>query len=194
MIPLKYLIFSTFSYLFAGVLSFLELKDDSRTPNINLGFVHEFGKEIPENVIYLIRAHLPNMRCIANQIKEFVRANIRSQFKICFVPSQSTVCMHLLEEHLTNTTDGGNGITMAEIWPRLSFMEFKMGFIPYDSDILTLEMSYVFKQCYVDGDLSCLNTIAHALLKMQSIYGIIPNIKRFCVIKTISDHSINTIP
>jgi hypothetical protein len=29
----------------------------------------------------------------------------------------------------------------------------------------------------VDGDLSCLNIIANALVKFQSTYGIIPNVK-----------------
>ncbi len=92
---------------------------------------------------------------------------VRSQFKVCFVPSQSTICMHLLEEHIDN----------AEIWLRIGFIEYKIGFVPYDSDILTLEMNNIFKQCYVDGDLSCLDTIAHGLLKLQASYGIIPNIK-----------------
>lgn len=61
---------------------------------------------------------------------------MRSQFKICFAPTQSTVCMHLLEEHVDNP----------DLWPRISFLEYKIGLIPYDTDVLSLELSYVFKQ------------------------------------------------
>jgi hypothetical protein len=35
----------------------------------------------------------------------------------------------------------------------------------------------VFFQCYVDGDLSCLNIIAQGIGRLQSIYGIIPHVK-----------------
>ncbi len=32
-------------------------------------------------------------------------------------------------------------------------------------------------QCYVDGDLSCLNVIAQAIARLQNVYGVIPNVK-----------------
>lgn len=173
----------------SGVQYYRELKGDLSE------VLNDFGRDIPENIIYLIRPHLPNMKLIAQQIKGFVRTGnktfslvlslflsfifipcllynfsfvgMRSQFKIFFVPNQSTVCMHLLEEFIADK----------EIWERISFREFKMGLIPFDTDLLSLEMSYVFKQCYVDGDLSCLNIITHALLKLQSQFGIIPNVR-----------------
>jgi hypothetical protein len=64
-----------------------------------------------------------------------------------------------------------------------------------ESDVLSLEIEYVFKevsfayiyfflaffnficQCYVDGDLSSLNVVAQSLLKFQSMFGVIPNVK-----------------
>ena len=43
--------------------------------------------------------------------------------------------------------------------------------------MLSSNCTHNILQCYVDGDLSSLNVIALALLKMQTIYGVIPNIK-----------------
>ncbi len=61
---------------------------------------------------------------------------IRNQFKIFFVPTQSTVCMHILEEHIDDF----------EVWERITFKEFRCGFVPLDSDVISLDMDYVFKQ------------------------------------------------
>lgn len=52
------------------------------------------------------------------------------------MPTQSLVCMHLLEEH----------IDVPDLLQRVSFMEFKVGLIAYDTDLLSLEMDAVFKQ------------------------------------------------
>jgi hypothetical protein len=127
----------------------------------------ETQREVPENVIFLTRPHLPNMRLIATQILHMSRSGGRSQFKVCFVPSQSLVCMHLLEEH----------VDVPDLLPRISYMEYKIGFIPYDTDLLSMEMNTIFKQCYIDGDLTCLNTVAQALHKFQKDFGVISNIK-----------------
>lgn len=139
-----------------GVQSVSELASDAASP------FPDSSRDVPENVLYLIRAHLPNMKIIATQIRHLARAGkihyddtmpchnqfyftnifimmnlgIRSQFKVCFVPAQSTVCMHLLEEHIDNP----------DIWPRITFLEYRSGFIPLDSDLLSLEMTHVFKQ------------------------------------------------
>lgn len=44
--------------------------------------------------------------------------------------------MHLLEEQINSR----------EIWDKISFGEFRMGLIPFDSDLLSLEIDGVFKQ------------------------------------------------
>ena len=55
---------------------------------------------------------------------------VRSQFKVFFTPSQSTECLHLLEEHIGDS----------ELWERVAIKEYRIGFVPLDSDILSLEM------------------------------------------------------
>jgi hypothetical protein len=51
---------------------------------------------------------------------------------------------------------------------------------PFDSlvsDMHPIFYCYSSVQCSIDGDTSSLNAVARALLKLQGIYGIIPNIK-----------------
>lgn len=55
--------------------------------------------------------------------------------------------------------------------------EYHLGLIPFEHDMLSLELDGVFRQCYVDGDTSALNTVARALCSVQNLFGIIPNVK-----------------
>jgi hypothetical protein len=99
-------------------------------------FANEMSRDSPENVIYLIRSYLPNMKEIASQIKAIMQMGIRCQFRIFFVPCQSTICLHLLEEQISDS----------DMWEKISFKECRLGLVPLDSDVLSLEMDYVFKQ------------------------------------------------
>ena len=129
-----------------GVQYFRELKGELED------FVTDSGRDNPENIIYLVRPNLSIMKLIAQQIngavakskflyfESFIQlrniSDIKSQFHICFVPTQSTVCMHLLESQINNK----------EVWDKITFGEFRLGLIPFDTDILSLEMDGVFKQ------------------------------------------------
>lgn len=53
-----------------------------------------------------------------------------------FVPQQFTVCLHLLEELMVSRT----------VFDQIQFGEYKLGLIPFDTDILSLEMDGCFKQ------------------------------------------------
>lgn len=61
---------------------------------------------------------------------------IRSTFHVYFVPQQFTVCLHLLEELIISRT----------VFNQILFGEYKLGLIPFDTDILSLEMDGCFKQ------------------------------------------------
>lgn len=52
-----------------------------------------------------------------------------------------------------------------------------MDLIPFDIDVLSLELPYVIKENFVEGDSTSLFYVARALMKMQSMYGVIPHIK-----------------
>lgn len=54
---------------------------------------------------------------------------------------------------------------------------FHMDLIPFDVDVLSLELPNVIKENFVEGDSTSLFYVARALMKMQSMYGVIPLIK-----------------
>ena len=118
-----------------------------------------------DHIVYITRASLENMRAISQQIQHALKTSTnRSQYHIYYIPFHTVICEQILEdEHVLSyiTTVG----------------EFSIGLIPLDSDLLSLEMPDMFKQCYVDGDTATLNVIAHSLHKMQTLYGIIPQVK-----------------
>lgn len=140
-----------------GVQHFRELRGE-------LGdFSTESGRDVPDNIIYLVRPSLPMMRVIANQIHACIKAGVRSQYHVYFVPHRTVVCEQMLEDE--------GALEHCEIG------EFPMGLVQFDSDLLSLEMESVFRQCYVDGDTSSLNIVARALHRLQSTLGVIPNVK-----------------
>jgi hypothetical protein len=51
-----------------GVNSLIELRPDSAAS------IFDSTREVPENIIYLVRPHLPNMKVIAQQIKYLARS------------------------------------------------------------------------------------------------------------------------
>jgi len=120
---------------------------------------------LADHIVYVSRASLPNMRVVAQQIQYALKHSAnRCQFHIYYIPFHTIICEQILEdEHVLGhiTTVG----------------EFNIGLIPLDGDVLSLEMPDMFKQCYVDGDTSSLNLIAQSLHKVQSLYGVIPNVK-----------------
>ncbi len=63
-------------------------------------------------------------------------SGITSTFHVYFVPQQFTVCLHLLEELMISRT----------VFDQIQFGEYKLGLIPFDTDILSLEMDGCFKQ------------------------------------------------
>ena len=55
--------------------------------------------------------------------------------------------------------------------------EYHLDFVPFDSDLLSMELTKSFKDISVDGDRTSLYYIAKAIMKLQHLYGIIPNIQ-----------------
>lgn len=99
-------------------------------------FLVEVSKNTPaDHFLYLLRPYAENIQIIAQQINSLVKIGARSQFKIYFLPSQSTLCMHLLEEQVGK-----------DVMERVTFKEYKMGLIPFDSDLLTLEDGHIFRE------------------------------------------------
>eukprot|EP00638_Chattonella_subsalsa_P007875 CAMPEP_0117767068 /NCGR_PEP_ID=MMETSP0947-20121206/21366_1 /TAXON_ID=44440 /ORGANISM="Chattonella subsalsa, Strain CCMP2191" /LENGTH=652 /DNA_ID=CAMNT_0005590601 /DNA_START=6 /DNA_END=1964 /DNA_ORIENTATION=- len=119
----------------------------------------------PDHVLYLARATIPHMKLIANQIKQRLELGVSEAFRyqLCLVPHRTLLCEQWLQDE--------------GVLQYLELSEFHLDLIPLDDDLLTLELPHLFRECYVEGDTSSLNIVARSLVKMQALYGYIPNLK-----------------
>ena len=54
--------------------------------------------------------------------------------------------------------------------------DYNLDVIPYDDDLISLGLD-PFRELFLDGDDSSLFTVARSIMKMQTMFGYIPNIK-----------------
>ncbi|KAF4045485.1 Sec1 family [Phytophthora infestans] len=111
---------------------------------------HAFGKTVKtscEFVLFLVRPSVRAMRYVAKYIRDLGADKSSSSSKKRF---------HLY-------------------YPQCR--EYKLDLIPFDDDVLTLELDACFKEFYVDGDKTNLHTIAASLIKLQTVFGMIPHVK-----------------
>ena len=125
----------------------------------------EYGdRELPEHIVYLIRPSVQEARIASREISTAVSARgIRSQIHVFFVPNRSVVCEQMFEDEGTSSY--------------ITFGELNIGIVPLDTDLLTTGMPGVFSQCFLDGDISSLGSVAKTLMKLQKTFGIIPHVK-----------------
>ena len=114
------------------------------------------------NVVYIVRPVLEHMKTIAAQIRAAEAAGADSSYYLLFTPRKTLICERVLEE------EGVLGDVTA--W------EFALDLIPLDDDVLSLEMDGSFRECYLDGDRTSLFSVAQSIMKLQAMFGIIPQI------------------
>lgn len=117
--------------------------------------------------IYVIRPTVSNIRLIIGHVSAAV-AKLRSspttlpiKTIVMFVPRKSFVCDKLLEE------EGVYGHVILE--------DLKLDLIPFDEDIISMELPLFFKDVFLDNDLFWLHSAAGGLLTLQKVFGEIPN-------------------
>ena len=52
-----------------------------------------------------------------------------------------------------------------------------MELIPFDDDLLSLELETPYKECYLEGDRTSLYYVARSIMSLQSQFGVIPTLK-----------------
>ena len=110
------------------------------------------------NILYLVRPTLETMTWIVNQVK----AHPSSKHTIFFVPRRTLVCERVLER--------------MGVLDEVTIYEYPLDLIPLDDDVLSLEFD-TFRPCALDGDTTCLMDIAQSVMKLQSMFGWIPNVR-----------------
>lgn len=115
------------------------------------------------SVLYLTRPSLGNMKLIAAQAKNFDERRLRKNLHVAFVSRRTFICEQLLKEE--------------GVFSDLTTSEFSLDIFPLDDDVLTMGLESCFKDCVVSGDQSSLFYVTRALMKIQAVYGHIPNIR-----------------
>lgn len=112
------------------------------------------------NFIFISRPKINIMNSIASNIHSDEKKNriYRKNFYLYFLPKKSLLCENQLK------SKGVFG----------SFQiidDFKCYLFPFEKDLLSMENADVFKELYIEGDLTSLYQSATALCRLQKLYG-----------------------
>eukprot|EP00118_Oscarella_pearsei_P002060 m.9367 g.9367 ORF g.9367 m.9367 type:complete len:611 (+) comp21289_c0_seq2:147-1979(+) len=116
-----------------------------------------------QHVVFLIRPNPDLMKLIADCIKREENAGKGRDYSIFFVPRKTLIC----ERRLENFGVKGSFTNI---------FECGIDIFPVDSDVLSMELPFAFRECSLEGDHTSMYHVARSLLLMQTIYGIIPRI------------------
>ncbi|CAF2742750.1 unnamed protein product [Rotaria sp. Silwood2] len=120
--------------------------------------------------LFIVRPKPIYMEIIANMIRDEMnklsqyktKDAIIKQYGIIFVPRLSRVCEEKLKEK------GVLGDIIID--------ELNLDFIPIDTDLLSMESYDCFRDLYLNKDTTPIFNLAHGLITLQQLYGIIPNV------------------
>lgn len=118
-----------------------------------------------KNIIYVVRASVENAQQVAAQVKQALRspAPESHEFSVFFVPRRTIACERALEA--------------AGVYGDLALGELAFDLVPYDADLLSLELDEAFRDCVLDGDSTALFGAARALMRVQAMFGTFPRIQ-----------------
>uniref|UniRef100_A0A7S1KPA5 Sec1-like protein n=1 Tax=Percolomonas cosmopolitus TaxID=63605 RepID=A0A7S1KPA5_9EUKA len=136
---------------------------------------HPFETE-HDTIIYIVQPRIHYMKWISDQIKTFLSQSQsmgtsknappkRRKFVLYLTPRKTLICEKVLKE---------TGISIPD---DLILRELPVDLFCFDVDLLSMELPAAFRECTLDGDLSSLYYIAKAIMKLQSMYGLIPHVK-----------------
>ncbi|KAJ1701858.1 hypothetical protein LUZ63_001637 [Rhynchospora breviuscula] len=115
------------------------------------------------NVIYLIRPQLTVMKTISSHIQNGISKGIEKKYFIYFVPRRTVACEKILEEEKVH-----NMVTLGE---------YPLYMVPLDDDVISFELELSLKENLFDGDTSSIWHVAKAIHKLESSFGVIPNVR-----------------
>ena len=115
------------------------------------------------NVLFFVRPRVELMRQIAHQIHNETDEGGDFDFAVYFVPTRTYVCTQVLKDE--------------GVFSSVYLGEFHVDLIPLEDDVLSLELDTSFVDCFIDGDNTALHHVARSIIKLQSMYGVIPHLK-----------------
>eukprot|EP01086_Lenisia_limosa_P010600 TRINITY_DN3507_c0_g1_i1.p1 TRINITY_DN3507_c0_g1~~TRINITY_DN3507_c0_g1_i1.p1 ORF type:complete len:424 (-),score=96.70 TRINITY_DN3507_c0_g1_i1:39-1310(-) len=124
-------------------------------------------EEIPtpasQNILFFVRPDFKSMALVARAVEKFRLSSTKKAFHLVFSPRSSLICERILAER------GVRGDLIIE--------EVSFDMVPFDDDILSLELPDSFREYAADGDQTSLFFMARALMKLQAAFGLIPHIR-----------------
>ncbi|XP_027162737.1 vacuolar protein-sorting-associated protein 33 homolog [Coffea eugenioides] len=114
-------------------------------------------------VVYLVHSQLDLMKLISSQIRDDTSKGLQREYFVYFVPRRTVVCEKILEEE--------------KVYDLLTIGEYPLYLMPIDEDVISFELDLAYKDHLADGDTTSLWHIAKALHKLESTFGVIPNIR-----------------
>ncbi|CAJ0628002.1 1428_t:CDS:10 [Entrophospora sp. SA101] len=115
------------------------------------------------SIIYICRPQLHYMKYIAEHIqyhqKELLQnpdnnnSSQKYEYNLFFVPRRTMICTRVLEE-----------------------AGYHLDLIPFEDDLLSLELDNTFKELYLDGDYTSIYYAARALMRLQTLFGLFPRV------------------
>ncbi|KAJ3158524.1 hypothetical protein HDU86_002749 [Geranomyces michiganensis] len=111
------------------------------------------------SLIYICRPKVLYMKWIAAHIQANAAKRAYSLF---FVPRRTLICERVLEEE--------------GVYGELTIGEYHLDLLPLEDDLLSLELDNSFRELYLDGDTTSIFSLAKAIMKLQTMFGIVPRI------------------
>lgn len=142
----------------------------------NAGDIREFKDRQHDTsdyrtTLFVVRPKTIYMELIADMIKDEMtkltqgkssRDTHAKQYGIIFVPRRSRVCEEKLKD---------KGVRADVV-----IDELNLDFLPIDTDLLSMELNECFRDVYLNADTTPIFNLAHGLVTLQQLYGIIPNV------------------
>ena len=144
-----------------------------------------------EDIVYLVRPGIKAMKQIAAHMRDSgivnsssssssrrkKRAPSAKKVSIYFVPRRSFLSIQVLkDEGVYDALEG-------------RIHEYNLGLIPFDNDVVSMELDWGFRESHLDGDQTCVSHVAQALLDAEELYGNFRHVQaKGSMSKMILDH------
>ncbi|KYQ89401.1 Sec1-like family protein [Tieghemostelium lacteum] len=145
-----------------GLFSLIFTMDQLKEKGIrSLSYFEEQLSQVDDtkHIIYLCRPRLELIPLLSIHMKSY---QSRSQMYLMALPKLEFSFSYLLEK------EGLLGL--------LKTVSFDIGFIPYDTDLLSLELTDFYSRSFVENDNYQIETIARSIIQLEQLYGPFQNI------------------
>ncbi|KAJ3333130.1 hypothetical protein HDU76_011207 [Blyttiomyces sp. JEL0837] len=128
--------------------------------------IFHLGQDRPEieskSLIYICRPKIACVKFIASHVQRSSEEGQEIDYNLFFVPRRTLVCEKVLED--------------AGVYGDIRIGEYHLDLIPLEDDVLSMEMEDSYRELFLEGDISSIYYVAKAIMKFQTVYGVIPRI------------------